>query len=172
MRRFFNERLRTGALPGLFLLLLWASFLFQGENLVLADEAAPTVTLSPTGPTASGSRLHIDLRILPPPTRTHPLHLHLYLDGRMVLMTTATKPVTSISLPPLSPGRHEVTVVEADPLTHREKGEMSGMKMEDGGMDNMEGMGMGEMKTTTKKDAGAQKGYLAHLILIVSGRKP
>ena len=172
MRQFSREKHRARALPFFFLLPLWAVFLFPGATLALADEPTPTVTLKPTGPAASGSRLHIALRILPAPTRTHPLHLHIYVDGRMVLMTTATKPVTSLSLPPLSPGRHDVTVVEADPLTHREHGEMSGMKMEDGAMDNMEGMDMGEMKPTARKEAGAQKGYLAHLILVVTGKKP
>ncbi|MDA8028715.1 MAG: hypothetical protein M0Z25_07045 [Nitrospiraceae bacterium] len=172
MRQFSKKKLRARALPFFFLLPLWAVFLFPGAPLALADGPAPTVTLKPTGATPSGSRIHLDLRILPAPTRTHPLHLHLYVDGRMVLMTTATRPVTSLSLPPLSPGRHDVTVVEADPLTHRENGEMSGMKMEGGAMDNMEGMDMGEMKPTAKKEAGAQKGYLAHLILVVTGKKP
>ena len=172
MRRFSHEGLETRAIPVFFLFFFWAAFLFPGATLALAGEPAPTVTLKPTGPAASGSRLHIALRILPAPTPTHPLHLHLYVDGRMVLMTTATRPVTSLSLPPLSPGRHEVTVVEADPLTHREHGKMSGMKMEDGAMDNMEGMDMGEMKPTARKETGAQKGYLAHLILVVKGKKP
>ena len=172
MRRFSHEGLEPRIHTVFILLFFWAAFLFPGETLALADEPVPTVTLKPTGPTASGSRLHIALRILPPPTRTHPLHLHIYVDGRMVLMTTATRPVTSLSLPPLSPGRHDVTVVEADPLTHRENGEMSGMRMKDGAMDTMEGMDMGEMKPTARKETGAQKGYLAHLILVVKGKKP
>jgi hypothetical protein len=91
----------------------------------------------------------------------------------MALMTTASSSEVTVTLHSLAPGRHEVTVVEADPLTHREEGEMSGMKgmnMGDGGMEGMEmeKMDMKGMGTTTP----SRKGYLAHLTLVVGEKKP
>ncbi len=88
----------------------------------------------------------------------------------MVLMRTATAPLLSVTLPALAPGRHEVTVVEADPLTHREEGQMSGMKMEDGGMGGMDMGGMDKMGATPPTPT--RKGFLAHLTLVVTGKKP
>ena len=166
MRRFSLKRLRKSR-RFLFLLLLVAALPI---HVAQAADHPPRITLRPAGQTVSGSPVRLRLHILPAPSRTHPLHLHLYVDGRMVLMRTATAPLLSVTLPALAPGRHEVTVVEADPLTHREEGQMSGMKMEDGGMGGMDMGGMDKMGATPPTPT--RKGFLAHLTLVVTGKKP
>jgi len=157
--------------PPLFLLpLLLATFsLLPFQSEVYAKDAPPRITLQSTGGEVSGSPIHLRLHILPAPTRSHPLHLHLYVDGRMVLMTTATAPSLSVSLPSLAPGRHEVSVVKADPLTHREDGQMSGMTMGDKEMGGMEGMDMGGMGSMSSGEA--PRGALGHLTLVVTKKK-
>ena len=148
--------------------------LLAGPRPVMAADGSPKVTFRPVRLADSGSPIHLRLRILPAPTRSRPLHLHLYVDGRMVLMTTASASTVTVTLPALAPGRHEVTVVEADPLTHREKGEMSGMKgmeMDNGGM---KGMDMGNMDMSGMRESAppSRKGYLAHLTLDVREKTP
>ncbi len=80
----------------------------------------------------SGKPIRFRIRVVPVPSPKTPVHLHIYLDNRMLLMLTLTHPVTTIQLPPLSPGRHSVVFIEANPLTHQPmegngNGEMSGM---------------------------------------------
>ncbi len=149
-------------LPALLLLL-------AGARPLLAADASPKVTLRPVHAAISGSPIHLRLHILPPPTRSRPLHLHLYVDGRMALMTTASASTVTVTLSALAPGRHEVTVVEADPLTHREKGDMSDMGGMDMGNGGMKGMDMGGMRESASP---SRKGSLAHLILDVREKKP
>lgn len=94
-------------------------------------------------------RVRLQVSISPSPTPAHPRHLHFYLDGRMLLMRSFTTSPATLTLPPLSPGRHEITVREADALTHKEMSDgesMGGMKRKEmEGMD-MGGMDMGDMK--------------------------
>ncbi len=79
-----------------------------------------------------GKPIRFRIRVVPVPSRKNPVHLHIYLDNRMLLMLTLTHPVTTIHLPPLAPGKHSVVFIEANPLTHQPMeangdGEMSGM---------------------------------------------
>ena len=116
--------------------------------------------------------IRIRLSLVPPPTSAHPEHLHVYLDGKMILMMTLTPSSTTLSLPHLAPGRHEVTVFEADPMTHKEHtgtARMSGM--------SMEGMDMGDMdeggdtskegREGTPQNTHGGDGTIGHLILDV-----
>ena len=148
--------------------------LLSGPRPVMAADGSPKVTLRPVHVADSGSSIHLRLRILPAPSRSRPLHLHLYVDGRMVLMTTASASTVTVTLPSLAPGRHEVTVVEADPLTHREKGAMPGMEGMDRDHGGMEGMDMGNMDMNGMRESAhpSRKGYLAHLTLDVREKKP
>jgi len=116
--------------------------------------------------------IRIRLSLVPPPTPVHPEHLHVYLDGKMILMMTLTSSSTTLSLPRLAPGRHEVTVFEADPMTHKEHKDISRMS----GM-SMEGMDMGNMDEGGDTPKGGREGkpqtnlggdgYIGHLILDV-----
>ncbi len=112
-------------------------------------------------------RIRLLLAITPAPRPGQPVHLHVYLDGRMLMMRSFTSSPGTITLPRLAPGHHEVSVVAADALTHQEKGagsSMQGMKMDGmdmGGME-MKGMDMGEdaehsMKSMERSSAGALK---------------
>jgi hypothetical protein len=77
-------------------------------------------------------------------------------------MPTLTGPVLTTVLPSLSRGRHEVIIVEADFLTHREGKPADSSSM--GDMAGMEMSGTDKMKNTRKHTS------LARLILIVKGR--
>ena len=130
---------------------------------------------SQPSPSSHSRHIRLSLSIVPPPTSARPIHLHVYLDGRMILMKSFTASPATIALPRLSPGRHEVTVVEADALTHKEiggEGSMAGMdmgKMEMGGMDMGEDGGS-SVKTSKGADGrkAAKTGYLGRLVLDVA----
>lgn len=95
--------------------------------------------------------IHFRIRVVPAPSRQNPVHLHIYLDNRMLQMLTLTHSVTTIHLPPLAPGRHSVVFIEANPLTHRPMtgsggGDMSGVSSDLHMMDMGEGSGMNMQK--------------------------
>lgn len=81
---------------------------------------------------APGKPVRFRIRVVPVPSRKKPVHLHIYLDNRMLQMLTLTHSVTTIHLPPLAPGKHSVVFIEANPLTHQ--------PMEGNGDDEMSGM--------------------------------
>ena len=87
-----------------------------------------------------GEPIRFRIRVVPVPSRKTPVHLHIYLDNRMLLMLTLTHSVTTIHLPPLAPGKHSVVFIEANPLTHQPMAgngndEMSGMSSDMHAMD-------------------------------------
>ena len=126
----------------------------------------PKVRLTAASSASSPShRVRLTVSISPSPTPARPLHLHFYLDGRMILMRSFTSSPATLMLPRLSPGRHEVTVREADALTHKEMSggdSMEGMDM--GGMD-MSGMNMGEKKDHHAKVDHKSVHPLARLVI-------
>lgn len=133
----------------LFAVLLAGALLWSPQA---SHAASLTVKLSNLTPSPSPlHRVRLRVSISPLPTPVHPRHLHFYLDGRMLLMRSFTTSPTTLTLPPLSPGRHEITVREADALTHKEMSDgdsMEGMKRHEKDMDGMDmgGMDMGDMK--------------------------
>lgn len=85
----------------------------------------------------SGKPIRLKIRLSPVPSLQKPVHLHIFVDNRMVMMLTLTRPVTIANLPPLTSGRHNVVFIEENPLTHRPmegSSQMSGMKGMDMGM--------------------------------------
>ena len=144
--------------------------------LLLAPSPAPAAPLhvdlaKESSPPGHSRRIRLRLSIVPAPAPSRPVHLHVYLDGRMILMRSFTSSPATIALPRLSPGHHEVTVVEADSLTHKEKGgenSMAGMEM--GGMEHMEGMDMGKDGGDARKGEGrsSPRGSLGRLVLDVA----
>ena len=126
---------------------------------------ADTPKVRLTAASSPSHRVRLTVSISPSPTPARPLHLHLYLDGRMILMRSFTSSPATLMLPRLSPGRHEITVREADALTHKEMSggdSMEGMDM--GGMD-MSGMKMGEEKDHHAKDNHKSVHPLARLVI-------
>ena len=160
LRPFRRRSLFLPVFAGMILgALLWAPPASHAET--------PKVRLSTESSAASSPshRVRLTVSISPAPTPARPLHLHFYLDGRMILMRSFTASPVTLMLPPLSPGRHEITVREADALTHKEMsdgGSMEGMDM--GGMD-MSGMNMGEGKDHDAKDAHKSPHPLARLVI-------
>ncbi len=102
----------------------------------------------------SGQPIQIKIRVVPVPSRQKPVHLHIFVDNRLVLMLTLTRPLTMASLPPLSTGRHSVVFIEANPLTHRP---MEGNSR----MTGMKDMGMG--MTGSGKDMGMMDDNLSSI---------
>jgi hypothetical protein len=180
-KRIEHERIpmkpSSFSLGGKLLLFLLPSLLLllaETPSPLVAAEGSPKVTIQPVHAAVEGAPILLRLRILPAPTHSHPLHLHLYVDGRMALMTTASTSPVTVTLAALAAGRHEVRVVEADALTHREKGAMPGMEGMDRDHGGMEGMDMGSMDMNGMKESAppSRKGYLAHLTLDVREKTP
>ena len=155
LRPFRRRSLFLPVFAGMILgALLWAPPASHAET--------PKVRLSTESSASSPShRVRLTVSISPAPTPARPLHLHFYLDGRMILMRSFTASPATLMLPPLSPGRHEITVREADALTHKEMSDGGG-SME--GMD-MGGMNMGEGKDHDAKDAHKSPHPLARLVI-------
>ena len=167
-RRPFRSRIFSSPFSAALVLgaLLWAPPASHADP--------PKVRLSTESASSSPShRVHLKVSISPKPTSAHPLHLHFYLDGRMILMRSFTASPATLTLPRLSPGRHEITVREADALTHKEMSDgdsMEGMDM--GGMD-MSGMSMGDDKGKGEKEKGKEARHgskaphpLARLVIV------
>ncbi|MGC8529507.1 MAG: hypothetical protein ACP5OP_04825 [Leptospirillia bacterium] len=160
-RPFRSRRL----FPYIFAALILGALLWAPPS---SHAAPPKVRLS-TVSASSAPRL-LTVSISPAPTSAHPLHLHIYLDGRMILMRSFTSSPATLRLPPLSPGRHEITVREADALTHREMSDKDSME----GMD-MDGMDMSGMKRDedAKDQANAKDSTAPHplaRLVIVEGK--
>ncbi len=165
MPRVLFNRLRT------VLSHAFAFFVLVSGGLFVPALAAPqslSMSLASPGPPIQGQPIRLILTILPPPSTEHPLHLHVYVDGRMILMTTAKGPNAAVTLPPLAKGRHEVEIAEADIRTHRGMGQMSTME----GRDNMDmgGMGMGGSHAAKMPESPTPKHFLTRMTLLVKGR--
>ena len=120
-----------------------------------AAPSLPTVSVLnlPDGSRVTGTDQILKLRVSPPPASGHPDHFHLYVNGRMVKMFTMTRATLSVSLHHLPKGRDRITILSADPTTHRLIGGSGEGQI--GGTDtgDMGAMDMSEMRTPPRKIA-------------------
>ncbi len=84
-----------------------------------------------------GRTLHLALAVSPAPTSAAPVHLHVYVNGKMSTMVSILKSPQTVTLHHLSRGKDVITFVLANPMTHQEMGGKESM----GKMDDMGGMG-------------------------------
>jgi len=86
-----------------------------------------------------GRSIRLVLRVTPSPDSHHPVHMHVYVNGRMVTMITINSSKRVLTLHHLPKGKDVISFVQANPLTHREMGnQMEGMDMSDDNMGDMD----------------------------------
>ncbi len=88
-----------------------------------------------------GPDLVLKLHVSPPPSKGHPDHFHIFVNGRMVTMFTMTHASGTVHLHQLPTGKDSVAILAADPKTHRLMEGHGGQGMQ--GMGAMGGMDMG-----------------------------
>ena len=95
-----------------------------------------------------GRSIRLVLRITPSPDRHHPIHLHVYVNGKMATMVSISSAKKVLTLHHLPKGKDVISFVQANPVTHKEMGDdMAGMDMGDmSGMDDTN-KGSGKMGT-------------------------
>ena len=87
-----------------------------------------------------GNAIRLVLKISPSPDQHHPIHLHVYVNGRMATMITINSPKKVITLHHLPKGKDVISFVQANPMTHKEMdNDMAGMDMSDEDMGDMGG---------------------------------
>ena len=139
----------------LFMLLLVGSTVIHPEG-ARADKMPKKIILTTTlaHRVVAGKPIPLRIRVTPAPSRQKPVHLHIYIDQKMVQMLTLTRLVSNVKLPPLNAGKHSVTFIEANPLTHQP---MEG----DSRMTGMNGMDMG--MAGSGKDMGTMDDNLSSI---------
>ncbi|MHB1756245.1 MAG: hypothetical protein ACYCT9_01870 [Leptospirillum sp.] len=104
-----------------------------------------------------GKKIRLILKVSPSPDQHHPIHLHIYVNGRMATMITINSPRKVVTLHHLPKGKDVISFVQANPMTHKEMGnDMAGMDMSDEDMGDMGGEshkteGMKSDKTAIQK---------------------
>uniref|UniRef100_A0A7C3R083 Uncharacterized protein n=1 Tax=Leptospirillum ferriphilum TaxID=178606 RepID=A0A7C3R083_9BACT len=131
----------------LFIFAFW-SVIHSGTAFANSLDKRITLTTTLSHQVVAGAPIPLKIQVHPAPTRQKPVHLHVYIDQKMAQMVTLTRRITHLKLPSLTPGKHTIIFIEANPLTHQPMegaSRMTGMKDKDMDMemkDSGKGMGM------------------------------
>lgn len=110
-----------------------------------------------------GRSIKLVLKLTPSPDHSHPIHLHIYVNGRMATMITIDSGKKVVTLHHLSKGKDVISFVQANPLTHQAMGnDMAGMEMSNGNMGDMGG-GNSKMGHTQKDKNPIEKRLVVYV---------
>lgn len=108
-----------------------------------------------------GRSIRLVLKVTPSPDRHRPVHLHVYVNGRMAAMITINSPQKVVTLHHLQKGKNVISFVQANPMTHREMVQINMKNEEMGGMNS-------EMNPTKKKENEPMKANASCISITVA----
>ena len=108
-----------------------------------------------------GKKIRLILKVSPSPDQHHPIHLHIYVNGRMATMITINSPRKVVTLHHLPKGKDDISFVQANPLTHSDMVQIDMKNKEMGGMNS-------EMNPTKKKENEPMKANTSCISITVA----